>query len=212
MKKVFCAMLICLATSAFIFAQTAVESETTEEQVTPAAEQGTEAETDNEPITFSADKVELAPEQKIGWPITLNIIPGFGIGSFVQHDKIGGWVGVGLSTVAITSTIVGGAFILNALVGSIFSILFYAVLTGSNSDETNNAADDMDAYVNAGFWLVGIGIGLELTNIVWGIVRPISFRKAYNASHETASAIKPTFTIAPIIAPDTYGAVAVVRY
>src|SRR5574344_1308940 len=116
MKKLLCALLISFAILGMVFAEDATTVE-------PGADNGTtsmqaEANPATSPsdsestkaITFDAGKVKLAPEQKIGLPITLNILPGFGIGSFVQHDKLGGSIGVLLSVSAITLGVVGAGF------------------------------------------------------------------------------------------------------
>jgi hypothetical protein len=47
------------------------------------------------PETKPAVVVKTGKPKKAGWPIVLNIIPGFGLGSYVEGDVLGGLVGTG---------------------------------------------------------------------------------------------------------------------
>ena len=204
MKKLLCALLISFAILGMVFAEDATTVE-------PGADNGTtsmqaEANPATSPsdsestkaITFDAGKVKLAPEQKIGLPITLNIIPGFGIGSFVQHDKLGGGIGVLLSVSALTVGAVGVVYL--------YAGMIVAGITSIGGNEGD------DSVLNMSMGLFAGAAALEVGNILWGIFRPIQFRKKYNDAHSLAAAGKPTLTVVPVLATNEYGAVAVVQF
>ena len=196
--------MISFAILGMVFAEDAVTAETGAADGTTSMQTETNSTTsssDSEsatPITFDAGKVKLAPEQKIGWPIALNIIPGFGIGSFVQHDKLGGSIGVLLSVSAITLGVVGAGFFATG------------ILIAGASSIGGNTADE--SVLNLSMGLFAGAAALEVGNILWGIFRPIQFRKKYNDAHSLAAAGKPTLTVVPVLAANECGAVAVVRF
>lgn len=183
MKKLVCGLVMCFALVALVSAEGTV-----------AAAEVPASESSAEPIAFDG--------QKVGKLILLNIIPGFGVGSFVQHDKLGGWVGVGLSTgatVCAVGTMV--SFVVLIIVGGAQSIgEGMANALGGTSDADKSETNEISTYVTC--FLIG-AIAFEAANITWGIVRPIKFRNKYSKSQ---------VSIVPLIAPQTVGAVAVVRF
>jgi hypothetical protein len=204
MKKLLCALLISFTILGMVFAEDATTVEpgadngttSMQAEVNPATSPSDSEST--KAITFDAGKVKLAPEQKIGLPITLNILPGFGIGSFVQHDKLGGSIGVLLSVSAITLGVVGAGFFATG------------ILIAGASSIGGNTADE--SVLNLSMGLFAGAAALEVGNILWGIFRPIQFRKKYNDAHSLAAAGKPTLTVVPVLATNEYGAVAVVQF
>ena len=200
MKKTVCVLSLCLLSMAFIFAETmpaadtSAQAEQTNGTVVTQTTQSTETTTSETPVTFDAEKVKLAPQQKVAWPIVLNILPGLGIGSFVQHDILGGFIGLGLSAGAIACGVIGYAYFVTAI-----------LVVALSKDES---------LLDCSLCLFGGAIAFEVGNIVWGIVRPLKFRDRYNAKQNVASTAKPTTSLSfiPIVAPDRVGAVAVLKY
>src|SRR5574344_1975753 len=200
MKKLLCVLMISFAALGVAFADDAAvaEPEVTAADNTPTAavapKDAATADESNEAITFDAQKVKLAPQQKIGWPIALNILPGLGVGSFVQHDWVGGLVGLGFSAGAIGCGFFGYVYFVTGA--------FVAGLSNNENQEL--------LYLGMGLFIGALAF--ETGNIVWGIIRPLKFRDKYNAEHNVAAAFKPSFTVVPVLAPNECGAVAVLRY
>ncbi len=101
-------------------------------------------------------------------PLVLNIVPGFGLGSFIMQDPAGGLVGLGGEIVGIGLFVYGFGYIIAeaAAVG-----IVKALTLGYGEAEMSSAG---------GYFMVG---GL----IVWGatkifeIVRPFWFASRYNS-------------------------------
>lgn len=129
-----------------------------------------------------SDDAQAEPKSK-GLPILLNILPGFGVGSYVQGDKVGG-------TIQLVADIVGyGIFLVGDVMYSKASVdydnAYYL------SDE-NAALSDMET-----------GLGVEVCGdiviigaTVYGIFRPISFANSYNKEHGLVSLdVRPTISL-----------------
>lgn len=130
---------------------------------------------------------------------SLNIVPGFGIGSFVQGDVGGGIVELGLDSIIL-------GIVLNSI---------------SNIDSD----DDHKSSKTGTMWAIG-GIAFVLTNSTFGTIRPSFFKRSRNAMlRESLSLNKKgkaiaqntnevQFSFAPIVNPvaDQYGAVALIRF
>jgi hypothetical protein len=199
MKKNFIALMILFACTSFIFAQQAqsgdkpADTQTAVQTANSDSTASSSNSTAEKPVTFDGQKVKLAAQQKVVLPIILNCIPGLGIGSFVQHDVLGGFVGLGLSAAAITCGVFGYSYFVVGI-----------LIEGLTKDER------IFAY---GLCALGGALAFEIGNIVWGIVRPLKFRDKYNAAHGI-SEVKPeaSLSLVPVIVPDGVGAVAVLRY
>ena len=150
---------------------------------------------------FSGDEREdlynLHLVRNKAWP--LNIVPGFGIGSFAQGDIGGGIVELGLD-----------------------SIILGIVLNSINNIDSD---DEYKSNKTGSMWAIG-GIAFVLTNSTFGTIRPAFFKRSRNAMlRESLSLNKKgkaiaqntnevQFSFAPIVNPvaDQYGAVALIRF
>lgn len=104
-----------------------------------------------------------------GLPVLLNIIPGLGVGSFVEGDTLGGLLILGGGALAWT-LVIGGA------------------IASTDAVALNPNATTGYGEIWAGL-LTGAGIG------IFGIVRPITFANKWNDEHGFASLdVLPTLT------------------
>lgn len=155
----------------------------------------------SEILTADVQNVELYASvleeaNNVGKAIFLNLLPGFGTGSYVQGDSFGGIMGTTFSVVTATGLVgLGGTFAMDVFVS------FFAGIGGQK------AVDQATAQLTPWLWGFGItaGVGL-LANIVWGIIRPLNYRDSVNASYGN------TVAVLPVVTPNAVGLSAVVRY
>lgn len=138
-----------------------------------------------------------------GTAIGMNWLPGFGSGSFVQGDVLGGSLGVAFDTVALVSE-VGG-----------LGVGFVGFLVAAFSAGT--AKEEIDKFFG---WAAGLMIGggvLWIGNKIFGTIRPISFAKNYNKDLKAALGLDDgveSISFAPIVDPLTgnYGLSTQIRF
>jgi hypothetical protein len=116
-------------------------------------------------------------------PIVLNLVPGFGVGSFVQGDKIGGYVGLGV-------TLIGDALILSGSKKYSDAMALWNSLGKYYGDP-----EPTDGLSTVGFGLLLI-VGAD----VYGVIRPINVANDYNRQHGLASV-----SVAPTISASSAG-------
>lgn len=113
--------------------------------------------------------------KKIGLSIGLNFLP-FGVGSWTEGDVKGGLILTGT-----TVLVCGCAF--GVVYG--FAGLFANALGGaiSNSTGSDSSKNDNDADLYGGLMIGSfiVGVGTVVFNVVFGVIRPQKFGKAYNA-------------------------------
>ncbi len=149
------------------------------------------------------EELYAAFEKTKGTAIGMNWLPGFGSGSFVQGDGLGGGLGVAFDTVAIVG--VGGGLVID-LAGLV--VAFFSFGT----------ADDTIKQLMG--WGTGAMIGgavLWLGNKIFGTVRPISFAKNYNRDLKSALGLDEqveSISFVPIVDPLTgsYGLSTQIRF
>jgi len=215
MKKMLCSVVLLLSVAAFVFAQADISlpAENTDTAIAePAASEATA--TTDEPIAFNSEAVVTPKETKLALPIILNILPAFGVGSFVQHDKLGGWIQVGVDVVAVGCAAVTVVYVVSGSLAAAMGGMAGAIFSGGDDASTKEAANEAGGSIfNAANWFLISTVSLGVFSVAWGIVRPIMFRKAYIKSHDMASGRNaPTFAVLPVIEPGKYGAVALFRY
>lgn len=179
MKKLLCVLLISFAAVCVVFGEASAVAEPevaaandTSTVTVGTSDESTSPEKSTEPITFDAEKINKAPEQKLLWPIILNIIPEFGIGSFVQHDKLGGWVGVGLSTAVVGCAVVGCVYMVVGALAASAGGIAGALVSGGNSSTANETANEAgDQFFSIGTCLFICAAAFEAINVTWGVVR-----------------------------------------
>jgi hypothetical protein len=117
-----------------------------------------------------AGQDEVQPKDPT-WPVILNLFPGFGIGSFVEGDGIGGLV---------------------QLLGEVsgFALELVAAASAFSFDRPPIVDEQTAEYLFYG------GMALQMgARMVWGVARPIWFAGEYNAgriSFRVAPVVEPS--------------------
>ncbi len=138
-----------------------------------------------------------------GTAIGMNWLPGFGSGSFVQGDVLGGSLGVTFDTIALVSE-AGGLCV--GFVG-----ILVAAFSGGMAEE------QIDELFG---WAAGLMIGggvLWIGNKIFGTIRPINFAKNYNKDLKAALGLEEkveSVSFLPIVDPVTsnYGLATQIRF
>lgn len=137
-------------------------------------------------VAILAVHAESSPPspKRAALPVALNLIPGLGIGSFVQGDLHGGIIGLG-------GEVIGGGVAVYGL-GYAYANVLGAVFVGAFGGDTGEEA----SRVRTGLTLMCVGGAVWVVTKVYEIVRPISYARDYNAEHDFAKA-----SFAPVLVP-----------
>lgn len=121
-------------------------------------------------------------------PAVLNTLPGYGVGSFIQDDMIGGVISLSADLVAL------GFYI--ATVGRV------GYLVGTSFLPMDRTKD-----LEAANLFLTTGLLISLANRVFGVVRPIYYAKGWNNKLEDALNMKraPTLSLGPLVTPSGMG-------
>ncbi|ULQ59489.1 P13 family porin [Brucepastera parasyntrophica] len=147
----------------------------------------------------------IADNKKSGvGPFFLNFFLGFGIGSFVQKDLVGGFIMLGADIASIAMMI---PFVVH--MGRFFAyflILPVIAMADPDSDlakDFSAAVDDAAKY--SGLFIAG-GV-LMLASRIFGSVKPWTHASKWNSTLNSALSQKAKITIGiePVIMPDQYG-------
>jgi hypothetical protein len=143
-----------------------------------------------DPLTTAQEP--LKPKSAV-WPVVLNLVPGFGVGSFVEGDRLGGFVclggdiaGVGLCGTGIVMFYVG---IAGAAAGQASAAIF--TLGHAEADTS-----EMESMAVTGLYLAIAGGCVWICSKVFGIIRPICYAKKYNSEHSIEEA-----SLIPVLRP-----------
>lgn len=110
------------------------------------------------------EKAQIPTEKKIALPIVLNLIPGFGIGSFTQGDSLGG-------AICLVGDLVGGGLMVFGVFGT-----FGYLAAETASFTTFEGEWDFKLAQTA----IVTGMVIFLATKTFGIIRPIWYATSYN--------------------------------
>jgi hypothetical protein len=125
-------------------------------------------------ILLPVSAQEQEHPQSIFWSIFFNILPGFGVGSFTQGDRIGG-------TLQLCAELIGGGMMAWALEADFWALLN---VFSSNAAETSNRANS-EAY------LLPTGAVIVALSELFGIIRPFWYVAENNAKHRVSFGLAP---------------------
>ena len=117
-------------------------------------------------ILIEKQKLTLSEVKKPVVPALLGLFPGFGIGSFIQKDKIGGIVGLSLD--------LGG------------SVLFISGVAFAFGGLINDALDSSLGGIIGGGLVILIGSAILISSKIYQIVRPIVFYSEVKKANRTS--------------------------
>jgi hypothetical protein len=141
-------------------------------------------------LVLLAGRAQVEPAEsprKSALPVLLNILPGFGLGSFVQGDRTGGFLGLAGEVAGCALLVVGAGMGYANLLGLMFSGM---------SGETNGASEP---GMEAGKWMAIGGCALWAGTKIYEIVRPFAFARRGPAERA------PTAWLAPALVPASGG-------
>lgn len=139
------------------------------------------------PVLF-ADQATPPQKKTVALPLILNIFPGLGLGSFIQGDPLGGFIGLGGEVLGVGLMTTGVVWGMVAVGG----VVLTEIWTGgqANSSLDPGAAAAISALVISG-------------SVIWTgtrifeIIRPITFAGRYNREHGLSSLrLTPSFKVA----------------
>jgi len=122
-------------------------------------------------------------ENKFGVPLALNLLLGFGIGSFVQHDTLGGVIGFAGDTAGAVVLIIYFVKIIKAsdwLSSRIDELDSQVMADPVRLRELDRAEAEYNKKIEDAFSLIGISAGILAAVRVFQIVKPITYSNWYN--------------------------------
>lgn len=145
------------------------------------------------------------------WPaFTINILAGFGIGSFVQHDIAGGVTGLVLDVIG-TAAYTAGLCVFCACFGKTYTGILLVMFSGGQAEPDFPSLTEM--YVAEG--LMYGGAAVVLGSRIFQCIRPWVFGTEHNNTLKEALHLNvETATVLPVIDPvnNNYGFVAQVNF
>ena len=140
-----------------------------------------------------------------GGAIAFNWVPGFGTGSFSQGDGFG--AGIILTADILTC---GGltAGVVGALAGIVVAV--FEAIPAAIADSDMDSTEACFRFAGTAFAASGI---LWVCTRVFGTIRPIAYKKHYNALLRSSLGITGTIEVAPVVKPSKqeYGVVATIK-
>ncbi len=145
---------------------------------------------------------------KVGLPIFLNWIPGFGTGSKKQGDTLSKNISLGVD-IGVTTLLVSGGVVLSiGLLVDVFVVLF----TAGHGD-----MDAMKGLTDTGLGLMIGAVALWGANRIFGTVMPIVYAKQRNAKLKTVLGLDEKVeevSLVPVINPvqEKYGLALALKF
>jgi hypothetical protein len=162
------------------------------------------------------ESLNLTPSQRItlynmnentfGVPLALNLLLGFGIGSLVQGDVVGGVSGLAGDAVGITLLIVFFTRIIaadNWLTSEIDSLNAQILADPIRLARIREAQEERDRRVEAAFPLIGVSIGVLAVSRLAQIVFPLVYSPRYN--NRLREALNMGVTLSPMSFVPSFG-------
>jgi len=141
-------------------------------------------------------------ENKFGAPLALNILLGFGSGSFLQGDTIGGIVGMGGDLAGYAFLITYFLQIINAddwLSSRIRELNSQVMADPVRAGKLKEAQEEYNKKVDDAFKFVYVSVGVLAVVRVVQIVLPITYSSSYN--NKLKDALNPSSNLSFYLTP-----------
>jgi hypothetical protein len=137
-------------------------------------------------------------EKSMAMPFAVNLLVGFGIGSYIQGDTVGG-------TIQLAGQVAGAAALLSGIiVGNLFAVP--AVAEDIEAGHEGGDYEDHTIEQQAGIALLVTGVALSYGFRLYGLISPFVYGSMYNKKLKNALRYY-SVTIAPSIGVNRKGEV-----
>lgn len=146
-------------------------------------------------------------------PILFNSLLGFGIGNFINKDRVGGITHAVIDSVAVTTIILAGSIYMGGTMMTVFATPL--VIVGQGDKEVEEFYSSIKHNMNISKIIVQVGLGVFLANKLASIISVSVHTAKYNKTlKEALSPARPAVSVRalPIIAPNALGLALSINY
>ena len=162
-----------------------------------------------------AQRLMLQERYSLGYvkPILFNSLLGFGIGNFINKDRVGGITHAVIDSVAVTTIIVAGSVYMGGAMMTVFATPL--VIVGQGDKEVEEFYSSIKHNMNISKIIVQVGLGVFLVNKLASIISVSVHTAKYNKTlKEALTPARPAVSVRalPIIAPNALGLALSINY
>ena len=160
-------------------------------------------------------RLDIQGQYRLGYvkPLLFNCLLGFGIGNFINKDRVGGITHMVIDSLAVGTIVTAGSIYLGG--GLMYVLLLPALLLGQDDKQVADTFSSIDKTMKISKIIVHTGFGVFLANKLASIISVSVHTAKYNRTlKEALTPAKAEVSIhtVPIIAPNQFGLAVSINY
>ena len=162
-----------------------------------------------------AQRLMLQERYSLGYvkPILFNSLLGFGIGNFINKDRVGGITHAVIDSLAVGTIVIAGSVYMGGMLTEI--LLLPIFVAGQGGKETEALFSSIEQTMKISEIIVQVGLGVFLVNKLASIISVSVHTAKYNKTlKEVLTPARPAVSVRalPIIAPNALGLALSINY
>lgn len=163
-----------------------------------------------------AQRLMLQERYSLGYvkPILFNSLLGFGIGNFINKDRVGGITHAVIDSLAVGTIVIAGSVYMGGVLTEILLLPIF-VAAGQGGKETEALFSSIEQTMKISEIIVQVGLGVFLVNKLASIISVSVHTAKYNKTlKEALTPARPAVSVRalPIIAPNALGLALSINY
>ena len=163
-----------------------------------------------------AQRLMLQERYSLGYvkPILFNSLLGFGIGNFINKDRVGGITHAVIDSLAVGTIVIAGSVYMGGVLTEILLLPIF-VAAGQGGKETEALCSSIEQTMKSSEIIVQVGLGVFLVNKLASIISVSVHTAKYNKTlKEALTPARPAVSVRalPIIAPNALGLALSINY
>lgn len=163
-----------------------------------------------------AQRLMLQERYSLGYvkPILFNSLLGFGIGNFINKDRVGGITHAVIDSLAVGTIVIAGSVYMGGVLTEILLLQIF-VAAGQGGKETEALFSSIEQTMKISEIIVQVGLGVFLVNKLASIISVSVHTAKYNKTlKEALTPARPAVSVRalPIIAPNALGLALSINY
>ena len=160
-------------------------------------------------------RLNLQGQYRLGYvkPLLFNCLLGFGIGNFINKDRVGGITHVVIDSLAVGTVVTAGFIYVGEALMGLF--LLPVLVLGQDDKQVSDTFSSIDKTMKISKIIVQAGLGVLLVNRLASIISVSVHTSKYNRTlKEALTPAKAEVSIhtVPIIAPNQFGLALNINY
>lgn len=162
-----------------------------------------------------AQRLNLQEQHKLGYvkPLLFNCLLGFGIGNFINKDRIGGITHVVIDSLAVGTIVIAGSIYAGEAL--VYLFLLPVLLLGQDDKQVSDTCSSIEKTMKSCEIIVQASFGVFLANKLASIISVSVHTAKYNKTLKevlTPAGAQVSVQAAPIIAPNQFGLALSINY